>query len=633
MMISSYQFNDNQRKAIEWDEGPLLVVAGPGSGKTLVLTHRIARLIESSPNNHYKILGLTFTNKAAAEMRNRITELLPNSEQRTRLTTFHSFAVDILRQHGHHINIKPDFTILYQEADRLAVLDDAIKTVGNGKSYRTSAELLRLITRLVDNNISPDQAIHILKHRFDDAELLARIYASYRSLMIKSNVVDFPTLIAETLDLFKKFPAVKKLIYPVYRYVCVDEFQDTNFGQYELLKNLVNPETKNIFVVADENQIIYQWNGASPERLQDLYKNFSMKVMFLPENYRCPPKVVELANKLISKRKTNFRYTGLPNPRSPSNSQPVVQVENFSEFNEEMYWVAKDILKRQSNPPSRFVVLARTNKLLANAVKALEDIGVGGFLGTRKTEFDSESVKWLHTILRLANSRCNREYLRIVCESFNALEKIDLDLEDVISHASADNIDFLQAWKIEVLNCSDLSGTARNFIEVSLPNLSDRLDHRTFSEDAFKWLDSIHSESDHEHQLNEYEEEKRAWREITAEIMKNKQDLTLNRLLQQLDLRSKASTPQKGSVPCFTIHSSKGMEFDHVYLIGMVENCFPNLHAIKKGENSQEMEEERRSCFVAITRTYKRLTITYSNNMYGKIAVPSRFLREMELLS
>lgn len=633
MMISSSQFNDNQRKAMEWDKGPLLVVAGTGSGKTLVLTHRIARLIESSPNNYYKILGLTFTDKAAAEIRNRITELLPNSEQRIKLTTFHSFAVDMLRRHGHHINIKLDFTILSQDADRLAVLDDAIKAVGNGKSYRTSAELLRLVTRLVDNNVSPDQAIHILKHRFNDAELLARIYANYRSLMIESNVLDFPTLIAETLDLFKKCPAIKKLIYPVYRYVCVDEFQDINFGQYKLLQNLVNPETKNIFVMADENQIIHQWNGASSERLQKLYKNFSMEITLLPENYRCPPKVVELANKLIFKRNTNFRYTGLPSPRNPSNSQPMVQVENFSAFNEEVYWVARDISKRQSNSPGSFVVLARTNKLLASAVDALKDIGVEGFLGARKIEFDSESMKWLHAILRLANSRCNREYLRIVCESFNALEKIDLDLEDVISHASAENIDFLQAWKTEVLNCSGLSDTARNFVETSLPNLSDCLDYRTFSDDAFKWLNSIHSESNCEHRLNEYEEEKRAWCEITAEIMKNKQDLTLNHIFQQLDLRSKASTPSEGSVPCFTIHSSKGMGFDHVYLIGMVENHFPSWQAIQKGEDSQEIEEERRNCFAAITRTHKRLTITYSNNMYGKMVAPSRFLREMELLS
>ena len=625
--MKHYEFNGNQRKAIEWDDGPLLVIAGPGSGKTLVLTHRIARLLEQSLKDYYKILGLTFTNKAAAEMRSRIIELMPNSEQRIKLTTYHSFAVDVLRQHGHHINIKPDFTILPQRADRLALLDEAIWTESNGKTSRSSSGILPLMTQLVDYNISPEQSIKYLKGNFNDAEVLARIYANYRSIMIKSNTLDFPTIIAETLELFKKLPAIKKLIYSVYPYVCVDECQDTNYGQYEILRNIVNPQTKNIFVVADENQSINQWNGADPDILRDLYSNFSMKVVQLPENYRCPPEVVECANKLISNNTANFGSISLPSACRSAKATQVVRVENFTDFNEEVKWVAEDIMKQQSKSHGSFVVLARTNRLLTTAVEALDRSGVGGFMGVQKMEFDSEPMKWFHNILRLANSRNNQEYLRIVCKSFSVLERIKFNIESIISKANADNTDFLRAWREEVLDSKNLSDSARCIVETSLVSLIEHLNYRTFSNDALNWLNSF------EQQFNGYNEERKTWIELTADITVNNRNITLNSLLQQLDHRPKNSTPLESAVPCYTIHSSKGMEFDHVYLISMVENHFPSWQAISKGENSQEMEEERRNCYVAITRTQQTLTITHSKKTKGSTTEASRFLYEMELLN
>lgn len=631
--MKNFNFNDNQRKAIEWDDGPLLVVAGPGSGKTLVLTHRIVRLLEQSPKDNYKILGLTFTNKAAAEMRSSVTELVPNSERRIKLTTYHSYAVDILRQHGHHINIHPNFTILPQRADRLAVLDDAISATSNGRINRSSSEILSLMTQLVDNNISPEQSINILKDKFSDAELLARIYSNYRSLMIKSNTLDYPTVIAETLALFNKLPAVKKLIYIVYPYVCVDEFQDMNLVQYQFLRNVVNPKTKNIFVVADESQNIHQWNGANTNSLRNLYNNFGMKVILLPENYHCPQKIVECANKLIPNNTAIFRSVNLPSACRLTKIAQVVRVETFMNFNEEVKWVAEDILKRQSNTTNSFVVLARTNRLLAVAVEALNHYGVGGFMGVQKMEFDSEPMKWLHNILRLANSRSNRENLGIVCESFSALEEIVLDVESIVAQANAESGDYLRAWREEVLNFNNLSDTARSIVETSLVSLIDHLNYRMFSSIAFKWLDSIYSVSNHELQFNEYDEEKKAWVSITNEIAVSSQSDTLNRFLQQLDHRPKNSKPPEGAVPCYTIHSSKGMEFDHVYLIGMVENYFPRLQAVKNGEKSEEMEEERRICYVGFTRTQQTLTITHSKSTNGSITEASRFLYEMGLVN
>ena len=392
-IVKPCEFNDNQRKAIEWDDGPLMMVAGRGSGKTLVLTHRIVLLLEQSDGDYYKILVLTFTNKTAAEIRSRITELLPNSEERIKVTTYHSFAADILRQHGHHINIKPDFTILPHHADRIAVLDDAIWAVSNGKSSRSSREILPLMTQLVEYNISPEQSIHFLKGKFGDAKLLASIYANYRSLMIKSNILDYPAIIVETLELFKKLPAIKKLIYTIYPYVCVDECQKLNYGQFKVLRYVVNPETKNIFVVADKSQITYQWNGTNSNLLRDWNSEFGMNMMLLPDNYRCPPEIVECANKLISNSTVNYGNVALPIAHRSTKATQVVRVDNFSHFNGEMKWVVEDIKKQKSKSRGSFVVLARTNRLLTTAVEALDRSGVGGFMGVHNLEFDSEPMK------------------------------------------------------------------------------------------------------------------------------------------------------------------------------------------------------------------------------------------------
>ena len=306
-MIDTSTLNESQQKAVNWNNGPLLVLAGPGSGKTKVLTLRIARLIEESPNEYFKILALTFTNKAAAEMRERIHQLVPDVSNRALLTTFHSFASELLRQHGNHIGLQPDFTIMAQEAERLSLLDDAIDNINFDHNGLTSEKLLPLINRLIENDISNDKVLEVLKHNsIDEPELLAAIYQNYRKFMIEHNLLDFPGLIAEALNLLKNMAGVRKQFQRIYPYVCVDEFQDTNHFQYNILRELINVETKNIFVVADDDQIIYQWNGANPKRLSALKEEFAMELLQLPENYRCPAEVVEIANKLIAHNSDRF---------------------------------------------------------------------------------------------------------------------------------------------------------------------------------------------------------------------------------------------------------------------------------------------------------------------------------------
>ena len=635
-MIDLSTLNENQLKSVNFGDGPLLVLAGPGSGKTRVLTFRIARLIESTPDKHFRILGLTFTNKAAAEMRERITSLVPNAKERTLLTTFHSFAAGLLRQHGHHVGLNPDFTILVQDADRHSLLDEVNHRVNGDRFSQVGVRLLPLISRLTENDIAPENALKILeRNSFEEPDKLATVYQQYRKLMIERNVLDFVGLIAETLSLLKNNPGIRKQIQRIYPYICVDEFQDTNLSQYKILQCLVNPTTNNLFVVADDDQIIYQWNGASPERLWSLRDDYQMELIQLPENYRCPRAVVDLANNLISHNFERFDEKCIISAHKQEISDSVVTVCKFNDFSEEADWVAKRIAKTRTNSKCDCVVLARTKKLLAIIVGALSEHGVSGYLAVRKNEFESASIQWLHSILRLANSRSNREYLRKVCKSFFTLESVDLNIRDIISHAMIEDGDYLRSWAVATLNRDDLSDTTRKFIEVSLPALTDRLDFWRFQDESFEWLDGLPDTApDIDDVFDEYREEKNTWHQLVKEISTQygKREISLHLLLQELDLRSKSPTPPKDAIPCFTIHASKGMEFDHVYLVGMVEDQLPSWAALKKGADSREMQEERRNCFVAITRAQETLTLTYSSRTLGWQKKPSRFLYEMGVI-
>jgi DNA helicase-2/ATP-dependent DNA helicase PcrA len=633
-MLDLSTLNENQIAAVNWNTGPLLVLAGPGSGKTKVLTLRIARLLKDSAGKHFKILGLTFTNKAAAEMKERISALVPDTPDRTLLTTFHSFASDILRQHGNHIGLKPDFTILTQDADRHSLLEEAFEKIATGTKL-SSERLLPLMTRLIENYISPQGALNVLEQgNIDDPEAIAKAYGFYRHMMIEKGTLDFPALIAEALYLLESHEGVRRQIQRVYPFICVDEFQDTNLSQYKLLECIVNKDTKNLFVVADDDQIIYQWNGASPERLAALQKDYEMQVIQLPENYRCPSAVVDLANNLIA-----YNFSRSPNKeklranKQPSSTQ-IVNLYKFNTFQEEAVWVAQQITNRPIVERRKCVVLARTKKLLEEVVSAFqnENKGIVGYLANRKNEFESPPLLWLHSMLRLANARSSRENLRMVCKTFYALEGIDLDVKDIISQASTKDGDYLRGWADAAMQRDALSEAASALIKTSVAKLSERLDFWSFIQDAFQWLDKLTEVSPNtEGKFDEYDTEKETWKQLVREICNQygKDEVTLHLLLQELDLRSKTPPVPKDGVPCFTIHASKGMEFDHVYLIGMVEDQLPSWAAVKKGDDSREMQEERRNCFVALTRVQETLTLSFSRNVFGWGKQPSRFLREM----
>ena len=638
-MIDLSTLNDRQLEAVKWQDGPMLVLAGPGSGKTKVLTSRIARVIEESASEHFRILALTFTNKAAAEMRQRIESLVPGSGNRVLLTTFHSFAGDVLRQHGHLIGLKPDFTIISQEGERIALLDEAISkaSIDTDALNLSGERLLPLINRMLENDVSADSVSRMVTTLPpEQQEPIQAIYGAYRSHLISSNSLDFPSLIAEAVKIFREQSAVCKQVRRIYRFICVDEFQDTNLSQYHLLTHLVDQERKNLFVVADDDQIIYQWNGASPERLHKLRNDFSMSLIQLPANYRCPPAVIEIANKLIAHNSGRSAEKQHLQALKPVADGDAIRVGRFNSFDEEATWVASDIAGRNEQDRSRCVVLARTRKALEGAVAQLVMQGVPAYLAMRKDEFVSAPMRWLHAALRLANNPQDREQARRLAKAFYALEGLQVDPANVISTSEAFGGSALRAFANIALGREEISQDTAAFIASAMPILTDKLDFRSFTESTFNWAETLQGISNGSDDFfAEYGDEKSTWSELVTDIegQFGPENVTLNVLLQELDMRSKAPSPSKGSVPCFTIHASKGMEFGHVYLIAMVEDQLPSWAAVKKGPDSHEMQEERRNCFVAITRTEDSLTMTYSQQMFGWGKAPSRFLKEMEVIA
>lgn len=637
-MIDLSSLNENQREAVSWDKGPLLVLAGPGSGKTRVLTCRIARILEESKGQYFRILALTFTNKAAAEMRGRVEELVPQELSRVRLTTFHSYAAELLQQHGNHISFRPDFQILSNDADREALLDDVLGQLRKDLSHSSpehfkAAQLLPAITSLLEKCISPDEAESLLQQsNVENAIPLARVYAAYREALRHTNSLDFPSLIAESLDLLRKYPFLVKHIRKVYKHILVDEFQDTNHSQYRILSHIVKPDPSTLFVVADDDQIIYQWNGANPKRIQSLRDDFCVSELQLPENYRCPPLVIELANALIEK---NLNRSAGKKPLTAVKQGiggDVVRVLHFGEVDNEAEWIAQDISQKKPEDRACCAVIARTKKLLEFVGRKLEEAGIPVYFAARKNEFKSAPLRMLHAILRLVNSKEDKQSLARLSKAFYELEGISVELSPVLSRASADGQDLLHSWIDEVKRRAVLEPRTRELLEVGIRPLLATLNFRDFANKLLKWAEEcqLGSQQD-EITFNEFEEERVVWKQILHEITKKfeGEEISLHQLLHELDLTSKTPPKHPEAIPCFTIHASKGMEFGHVYLMGLVEDQLPSWAAVKKGDHSLEMQEERRNCFVAITRAQESLTLTYSAQVFGWRKQPSRFLAEM----
>lgn len=617
------ELTPQQREAVDWQEGSLLVLAGPGSGKTRVLTARIARLLTESPDRAFRILALTFTNLAADEMSGRVNALTPTAERRAVVGTFHSFCMQVLQQHGAHLGVSTNFTIYSQEVDRQSLLLEALRR--NGPVDGSPARYLAAIDRLKSRLIPPADAVG----HFRDAsqgEQVAKVYAAYEAELTRANALDFGSLVSKTFELVTTFPAIAESYRRAYAYWLIDEFQDTTDGQYRLIKALAGNQFKNVFIVADDDQIIYQWNGASFRQIERFRSEFNPELIQLPTNYRCPPAIVQAANKLVAH---NVQRTANKKPLESGkvvlrySPDRHVTVRRFCDDTAEMTGIAAEILALGPDSWGSTVVLARTRKLLEQQQSHLQHVSVPSLVAQRRDDFLSAEFKWLQAILIQAIRPLDRRNVEIFVTAFNTWHQLEVSAEQIFTEAEVSSRGFVDEWAEEV------SASRPDLAQFAVAATSLMRDTGSYRKFIDLMLVGFPDGNAGDHDLAE---DISAWRELHRSITQTLgRDSSLEQFLQELALRSKEPPIGPGTVALMTIHAAKGKEFDHVYLVGAAEDILPSFQSLKTGAASSQMEEERRNCFVAITRARECLTISFADQYGNWQRRPSRFIDEMGL--
>lgn len=624
MTITADMLNTNQRQAVEWDEGPLLVLAGPGSGKTAVLTLRIANLIQNSPEENHRILGLTFTVKAANEMQNRIRDLLGDDSRRIQLRTFHSFCTDILGQHGSQLGLRPDFQVITDDKDRIAILKD-LNDSGQVEVDDPEGSLKRIDT-MFTHGITPDELPrYFTGGQKDQCRALQNVFLGYMKRLVDENQLDFGSMLYLTRELLSSKPRIARQVRTVYRYVCVDEFQDTNLAQYKVLRLLCPETTSNLFIVADDDQIIFQWNGADPKRLEELKSDYSPEIVQLPENYRCPAEVVAIANRLIAHNpgRISSKQKGKAHKEVPG----AIQLRSFKDFNEEIQGLISEIEPVPKNQRETCLVIARSNKLLAQVREEMLATGMNAEVVSKSQDFASPPIQVMYYSIKLANAPESRSLLNKLCSATGLVDGNMLSAEDVAAKARVEGVTPLRAFFSLIARRNTLEPLAARGISL----LCDALDYMSFAREAIKMFDALNQAYGFGEAFPDYDDDKASWERIADQIHRTHgENVSLHLFLQEMDLSPKAKALSKDCVRLQTVHTAKGVEFDNVYVIGLAEDQFPTYFAIKNGDSA--IQEERRNCFVAVTRSSRNLYLSYARQYFGWSKQPSRFLREMELI-
>lgn len=632
--MAEKKYTKSQKMAIEWNDGPVIVLAGPGSGKTAVLTERIKRILLNSQDQSFRVLALTFTNKAAAEMSARILDGNQENDHRLFIGTFHSFCSEVLRNHGTYVGINSNFEIYSSDDDVNDIISDLQLKYNeeNGDTIPDNINVGKAIKYFEKHLCISDGDLDVVMPKTAYAREYKWFYHKYIEYMLANNVLDFDMLILMTFRLFKENPGIAKIYARTYKYINIDEFQDTNYGQYMLIKCMCGAKNNNLFIVADDDQVIYGWNGASHKRITEFREDYNAELIQLNQNFRCPKEVILAANKLIAHNSSRTVS------KKPLESMKVLPEENhvfvnsFDDYIEEMAFVAGLTKKiHEENPDDSICVIARNNRLLETAFEEAEKVGVECEKSKRKTDFETPYVLSLYLLLKLANHRNDIKVLKQIIAIFEQALLISINLEEVLTNAELSNQDYMSALSEEIKGKLGDDNFEKSF-ELEL---SEGKNFISFIQKAFDWsenrIDQIEDESHKEQAKQEFLIEKKIWTDFERHLSYNYDldEITVATYMQEFAMISKESEPAKDAVQFLTIHASKGKEFDHVILIGMVNDELPSFQSMKKGIDSVEMEEERRNCFVAITRTQKKLYLTYSAKYYGWRKNPSLFLNEM----
>ncbi|MFS6535512.1 DNA helicase PcrA [Streptococcus agalactiae] len=632
--------NDKQAEAVQTTDGPLLIMAGAGSGKTRVLTHRIAYLIDEKYVNPWNILAITFTNKAAREMRERAIALNP-ATQDTLIATFHSMCVRILRREADYIGYNRNFTIV-DPGEQRTLMKRIIKQLNLDTKKWNERSILGTISNAKNDLL--DEIAYEKQAGDMYTQVIAKCYKAYQEELRRSEAMDFDDLIMMTLRLFDQNKDVLAYYQQRYQYIHVDEYQDTNHGQYQLVKLLAS-RFKNICVVGDADQSIYGWRGADMQNILDFEKDYPQaKVVLLEENYRSTKKILQAANNVINHNK-NRRPKKLWT-QNDEGEQIVYHRANNEQ--EEAVFVAStidNIVREQGKNFKDFAVLYRTNAQSRTIEEALLKSNIPYTMVGGTKFYSRKEIRDVIAYLNiLANTSDNISFERIVNEPKRGVGPGTL--EKIRSFAYEQNMSLLDSSSNVMI--SPLKGKAAQAVW-DLANLiltlRSKLDSLTVTEitenllDKTGYLEALQVQNTLESQarienIEEFLSVTKNFDDNPEITVEGETGLDrLSRFLNDLALIADTddSATETAEVTLMTLHAAKGLEFPVVFLIGMEEGVFPLSRAI---EDADELEEERRLAYVGITRAEQILFLTNANTrtLFGKTSYnrPTRFIREID---
>ena len=626
--------NSEQSEAVRTTEGPLLIMAGAGSGKTRVLTHRIAYLLDEKDVSPYNILAIKFTNKAAKEMKARVEHLVGEEAQVIWMSTFHSMCVRILRRDADRIGIERNFTII-DPTDQKSVIKDVLKSENIDSKRFEPRMFIGAISNLKNELKTPEDA---QKEANDfHSQMVATVYKGYQRQLSRNEALDFDDLIMTTINLFERVPETLEYYQNKFQYIHVDEYQDTNKAQYTLVKLLAN-KFKNLCVVGDSDQSIYGWRGADIQNILSFEEDYpEAKTIFLEQNYRSTKNILNAANEVIkhnSERKPKGLWT------ANSGGDKIQYYEAMTERDEAEY-VVKEIMKHQRSGKkySEMAILYRTNAQSRVLEETFMKSNIPYTMVGGQKFYDRKEIKDLLSYLRvIANSNDDISLQRIINVPKrgigpSSVEKIQTyALQNNISMFDAlAEVDFIGLSKKVTQECISFYEMIQNLIKeqefLEISEIVDEVLQKSGYRDMLDREQSIESRSRLEN-LDEFMSVPKDYEENTPleeqSLINFLTDLSLVADIDEADTQN--------GVTLMTMHSAKGLEFPIVFIMGMEESLFPHIRAIKS-EDDHEMEEERRICYVAITRAEELLYITNATTrmLFGRSQsnMPSRFLKEI----
>lgn len=630
--------NPEQKAAVLKTDGPVLILAGAGSGKTRVLTHRAAYLIEEKGVNPYHIMAITFTNKAAGEMRERIDRLVGYGSESIWVSTFHSTCVRILRRHIDRLGFDNNFTI-YDSDDSKAVMKEICKRLEIDTKIYKERSLLSAISSAKDELVSPEEFALRAEASGDYAKRRqARIYREYQNVLRKNNALDFDDLIVKTVELFRNDAEVLNYYQERFRYIMVDEYQDTNTAQFELIRLLAD-KYKNLCVVGDDDQSIYKFRGANIYNILNFEKHYpEASVIKLEQNYRSTQNILNAANNVIANnegRKKKVLWTD-------NEEGEKIDFQQFDSAYEEADYVAKDILsgiRKGNSHYGDYAVLYRTNAqsrlfeerfIVSNIPYRI----VGGVNFYARKEI-KDLLAYLKTIDNAKDDLAVRRIINVPKRGIGATT-----LNRVTDYAEAYDIGFYDALKQaeEIPSMGKSAAKIRPFVTF-IQTMRSKLPYLGVSE----LLEEVIGETGYVKELEaDGSEEALARIENIDELIskaaayeEGEEEPTLSGFLEEVALVADIDNLESGSdyVVLMTLHSAKGLEFPKVYLAGMEDGLFPSYMSITSDHAPEELEEERRLAYVGITRAMKELAITSARTrmirgetQYNKV---SRFVKEI----